>query len=144
MRCRDLSPLGVARRASKATGDQSNNGYSDAAAGNGKADPVQPHLDAAKRAGEHQIVEVAEMTDPEHPPGELAEAATERKVIMLQNRGAQSVGIHVLGYQNAGQRARVQARFQAQNLEPPGADRAPGRLGVTIVAREHLLEPLLL
>ena len=102
---------------------------------------MQSHLDAGKRAGEHQVVEIPEVTDPEHAAGELAEPVAERQVVVLQNGRAQRVGIEALRHQNRGQRARVLARVEAQELEAPGVDRPTGRLGVTIVAREHLLQP---
>src|SRR4030042_1695902 len=38
----------------------------------------QSHLDAAQRAGQRQIVQVAQMPDPEHAALDLAEAGAER------------------------------------------------------------------
>ncbi len=44
----------------------------DAAAPMRHAGDAQPHLDAAQRAGEHEVVEIAEMADAEDLVGEPA------------------------------------------------------------------------
>src|SRR5258708_19903225 len=95
---------------------------------------TQPHLDAAQRAGEHEVVEIAEMADAEDLVGEPAEAGAERHVETLEDGPAQPVGAVPLRHEDGGQRARILARLATQDLQPPGPDRAPRRLGVTIMA----------
>src|SRR5260370_12332562 len=41
------------------------------------AGQFEPHLDAGEGSGERQVVEVAEVADPEHAPGELAQAGAQ-------------------------------------------------------------------
>ena len=109
-----------------------------------EANPVEPHLDAGQGAGEHQIVEIAQVADPEHPPGELAETVAERQVVTLEDGRAQRVGIEALRAPAPRSASSSTRAIQAQQLEAPGAHRPARRLGVARMAREHLLEPLLL
>ena len=44
----------------------------------------KPHFDTAQRSGKHQVVEVAEMADPEDPAGEARQAVAERHVEMFR------------------------------------------------------------
>jgi hypothetical protein len=45
----------------------------------------EAHLDAAERAGEHQIVERAEMSDAKHLAGKLAEAGAKGHVEIVED-----------------------------------------------------------
>ena len=92
----------------------------------GHAREPQAHLDAAQRPGQHQVVEVAEVADPEHPALQLAEAGAERHVEALEDHAPHVVGVVALGHEHRGQRGRVLARVRAEHLEPPRLDRARG------------------
>ena len=101
------------------------------------------HLDARERAREHQVVEVAKVPDPEHLALEPPEPRAEREVERGEDPRAQRVGVVARGHQHRRERAAVLGGCKAQHLEAPRADRAPRRLAVTRVAREHTLEALL-
>src|SRR5581483_10620995 len=53
---------------------------------------LQAHLDAGERAGEREIVEVAEVADAEHLAGEPSEPRAERHVVGVEDDLAQPVG----------------------------------------------------
>ena len=94
-----------------------------------RADPVadvvardpQPHLHAGQRAGEHQVVEVAEMADPEHLVLELAEPRAERHVEALEDHAPDLVGAVE---HDRGQRAGELALVGREHLQPPAATAA--------------------
>src|SRR3954464_8579034 len=65
----------------------------DAASVEGHTRGGQPQLDAAERAGEHQIVEVSQVTHAEHSAFELAQAGAERHVEALERHLAKRAGI---------------------------------------------------
>src|SRR6185503_1883365 len=44
----------------------------------------------------------------------------------------------IVGHDDRGQRAAVLGRIAAQDFQPPAAHRAAGRLGMAVVAREHV------
>ena len=106
------------------------------------AGAVQPHLDPAQRAAQHQVVEMAEMADAEDLALQPAEAGAERHVEAVEDDLAQPVGIVPVGHHDRGQRIRILARIGAQHLEAPAGDRAPRRLGVPgVAARRPLAAP---
>ena len=53
----------------------------------------EPHLDAAQRAHQHQLVEVAEVTDAERASLQPAEAGAERQVEALEDDRPERVGV---------------------------------------------------
>src|SRR5262245_58147361 len=53
----------------------------------------QAHLDAAQRPAQHEIVEPAQVADPEHAARELAQARAERQVEAREDIAAQCVGV---------------------------------------------------
>src|SRR5436309_1426271 len=67
----------------------------------------EAHLDAGEGAGEHQIVEVAEVSDPEYFPGELPQTGAERHVVGFENDLAQRVGVVAGGHHHRGERVRI-------------------------------------
>ena len=93
----------------------------DAAAGERHAGRREPHLDAAERAGEHEVVEVAEMADAEDLAFQLAEPRAERHVEPFEHDLAKRVGIVTVRHHDRGQRAAVFPRARQQQLEPPRA-----------------------
>jgi hypothetical protein len=103
---------------------------------------VQAHLHAGQRAGQCQVVEVAEVADAEDLPGELGESCAERHVEALEDDAAQGVGVVALGNEDGGERAGVLALVQAEQLEAPLADRGTGGGGVPLVPREDLGQAL--
>ena len=62
----------------------------------------QAHLDAAERAGQHEVVEIAQVADAEDLVLHLAETGAEREVEALQDDGAQGIGAVPLGHQHGG------------------------------------------
>src|SRR4030095_3092239 len=59
----------------------------------------KPHLDAAQRSAQHEIVEPAQVTDREHAPCELAETRPERQIEAREDLAPQRVGIMPVGHQ---------------------------------------------
>ena len=104
---------------------------------------AKPHFDAAQRAGQHQVVEVAKMANPEDPAGKTRQAVAERHVEMLENGGAEGIGIMAFRHHDSGQRTGIVARFLAQHLEAPGLNGAPGGLGMPVVTCEYTVETFL-
>src|SRR5712691_3527966 len=97
----------------------------------------EAHLDAGEGAGEHQIVEVAEVSDSKYLPREFPQAGAERHVVGFENDLAQRVGVVAGGHHHRGERVRVFLGHRAQDLQAPGAHRAPR------VAGEDVLQALL-
>ena len=64
-----------------------------AAVGMRNARQRQAHLHARERSSQHQVVEVAQMSDAKRLAGQLAESAAERHVEILQHHFAKLVGI---------------------------------------------------
>ena len=81
---------------------------------------AEGHLDAAQRAHQHQVVEVAEMADAEDLAGDLGQALAERHVEVLQRHLAEGVGVVALGHDDRGERAGIGLGIAAQDLEAPG------------------------
>src|SRR5712691_9174529 len=77
----------------------------------------QAHLDAGEGAGEHQIVEVAEVSDPEDFSCELAQTGAERHVVGFENDLAQRVGVVAGGHHHRGERVRILLGHRAQDLQ---------------------------
>src|SRR5256885_2825503 len=96
------------------------------------------HLDAGEGAGEHQVVEVAEVPDPENLSRELAQAGPERHIVGIEDDLAQRVGVVAGGHHHGGERVRVFLGHRAQDLEAPGAHRAPRALRVARVSRQYV------
>src|SRR6266699_788465 len=104
----------------------------------------EAHLDAGEGAGEHQIVEVAEVADPEYFPGELPQSGAERHVVGFEDDLAQRVGVVAGGHHHRGEGVRVFLGHRAEDLQAPGAHRAPRALRVARVAGEDVLQAFLL
>ena len=104
------------------------------------AGELQAHLHAAQRAREHQVVEVAEMADPEHLVLQLAEPRAERHVEALEDDAAQLVRAVE---HDRGQRAGELALVERQHLEAPAVHGGAGRRGVAGVAGEDVLQAFL-
>src|SRR5258706_13412846 len=85
----------------------------------------EAHLDAGEGAREHQIVEVAEVPDPEYFPRELTQAGTERHVVGFEDDLAQRVGVVAGGPRHRGERVRGFLGRRAQDLQAPGTYHAP-------------------
>src|SRR2546421_9263279 len=72
----------------------------DAAAAMRDPGAVQPHLDPAQGAAQHQIVEMAEMADTEDLALHFAEPGAERHVEAVENDLAHPVGVIPIRHQN--------------------------------------------
>ena len=103
----------------------------------------QPHLHAAERARQSELVQVSQVPNAEDAPVELAEAGPQGHVEALEDDLAESVGVVPVGEQDRGQRVRVLARVDAVALEAPGGDGRAGGLGEAPVPRENTVEPFL-
>src|SRR6185437_564772 len=90
---------------------------------------AEAELDAGDAADHHQLVHPAEMADAEYLAGDLAEAGAERHVVILEDDGAQLIGIDAFRHHDRGQRIGVSFRILAEDIEAPMAHRAPRRFG---------------
>src|SRR5882672_10204489 len=104
---------------------------------------LKAHLDAGERAGEREVVEIAEVPDAKYLSCQAPEAGAERHVVGLEDDLAQPVGVVARGHHHRGERARILLGHRAQDLEAPGAHRAARRLRVARVAREYVLQTFL-
>src|SRR5258708_30309039 len=84
----------------------------------------KPHFNPGERAGERQIVEVAEVPDPENLPGEFSQARAQPHLVGFDNDLAQRVGVVAGGHHYRGERARIKLGQSAQDFQPPGTHRA--------------------
>ena len=115
-----------------------------AALRNGTPARPQRHLDPAQRAHEHQLVEVAEVTDPEGAPLQPAQAGSERQVRTdrarsLRNSSASDpsgiITVVTTALRSSSRRHRISS--------PHAADRRARGRRQALVAREHLVESFL-
>src|SRR5882672_11382906 len=81
------------------------------------AGELESHLDAGERAGEREVVEIAEMPDAKYLAGEASEAGAERHVVGLENDLAQPVGVVPRGHHHGRERARLLLGHVAQDLQ---------------------------
>src|SRR6185312_15610355 len=94
------------------------------------APQAKAHFNAAQRAGEHEIVERAEMADSKHLAGELAKSGSERHVEVPEDHVPKAIGIVPLRHHDRGQRTGVLERFLTDDFQPPSLYRRTSRLGV--------------
>src|SRR5437773_9022876 len=85
----------------------------------------EAHLDAAERTGQHEVVEVAEVSDAEDAALDLAEAHPERHVEALENGLANAIGIVRLWDDDRGHHVAELAGVRGEDLEIPGFHGAP-------------------
>src|SRR2546423_1753522 len=85
----------------------------DAAARERHARGRQAHLDAAQRAGQHQLVEVAEVADAKHLPFEPSKPGAERHVEAVEHDAAKRVRVVTGGHHHGGQRVAALAGYRA-------------------------------
>src|SRR4051812_7828810 len=89
----------------------------DAAAGLDRhAHVAQRQLDAAERAQDHQLVEIAEMTDAEHLAVEARQTHAEREAIAAIGMADEVVGIEALGELDRADRVRLPALLLGAEL----------------------------
>ena len=103
----------------------------------------QPHFDAAQRSGQHQIVEITKMADPEHLAGQPRQPVAKRHVEIRQHCRPEGISIMTVRQQYRRQRAGIVARFLAQHLQPPCLDGAAGGFGMPVMARKDVVEAFL-
>ena len=101
----------------------------------------QTHLDTAQCAGQHQIVEVAEVPDTEGAAFELAEAHAERHVEALEDGLAKPVGVVRLWDDDRRHRIAVLLRVGGLDFEVPGAHRPACRFAKACMTRKHPRQP---
>src|SRR6185437_5377777 len=89
---------------------------------------LEAHLDPAQRAGQGQVVEVAQVPDAEHATREPAEAGAEGHIELAEDDLADLVGVVPRRQDDGGQGRGVLARVGALHLQTPAADRAAGGL----------------
>ena len=79
---------------------------------------IETHLDARQRAHQHQIVEVADMADPEHLALDLVQAGAKRHVEVFEHHFTEIVGVMAFRHDDAGQRGRMRTLFLALRFQP--------------------------
>jgi hypothetical protein len=87
----------------------------------------QPHLDAAERACERQIVEIPEVADAEDLPLQLPEPGAERHVEPIEHDRAEGVRVAPLWHDHRRQDAAVPAGFWATCRGPTPSPRRASR-----------------
>src|SRR5205085_10946636 len=88
------------------------------------------------------------MADAEHMALEAVEPAAERHVELVEAQLTYLVGVVALGHLHGGDRIGLRPRVDRKDLRsvvlPPDTHRAPRRLGEAVMAREDVVERLLL
>src|SRR5205814_8731066 len=105
---------------------------------------LEPHLDAAERAGERQVVQIAEVPDSEDLPLQLAEPRAERHVEALEHDLTERIRVAPLGHHHGGEHAAVFIRIHRNDVEAPRLDGGARRAAEALVARDDVVEPLVL
>src|SRR6267142_3148975 len=104
---------------------------------------LETHLDAGERAGEREVVEIAEMPDAKYFSGQTPEPGAERHVVGLEDDLAQPVGVVPCGHHRRGERVRIFLGHGAQDLQAPGSHCTARRLGMARVARKDVGQPFI-
>ena len=104
---------------------------------------MQAHLHTAQGSRQREVVEVPEVTDPEHSPGELAQPGAQRHVVTAQGDLTYGVRVVRVRHEDCGQRAGVLALVRAEHLQAPPPDGCAGGLGVPLVPCEDVRQSLL-
>src|SRR5215470_17293849 len=84
----------------------------------------KPHLHTAKRTGEHQIVEIAEVSNTKHLVRHFPEAAAERHIEAIEHNATKLVCRVPSGHQDRSHGAALLLWIAAANFEPPSPHRA--------------------
>src|ERR1700753_4352620 len=74
---------------------------------------IEAHFDTRKGSHQHQVVEMADMADPERLALELAQTGPERHVEIVEHHLAIGVGVVAIWHHDSGQRRRIPVRIQA-------------------------------
>jgi len=82
----------------------------------GNARKLQAHLNSTESPRQHQIVEAAEVPDSKYLSREFGKAGSERHIEIVENYGAQLVGVVPFGQVDGGDYARIFARLFANDL----------------------------
>ena len=69
----------------------------------GNLGKYKAHLDPAERAGEHLVVEVSKVSDPEYLAGEPAKSVAQRHITMFQDGLPKGVCIMTVRHQYGSQ-----------------------------------------
>ena len=69
----------------------------------GNLGKCKAHLDPAERAGEHLVVEVSKVSDPEYLAGESTKSVSQRHIAMFKDSLAKGVCIMTVRHQYGGQ-----------------------------------------
>ena len=69
----------------------------------GNLGKCKAHLDPAERAGEHLVVEVSKVSDPEYLAGEPTKSVSQRHIAMFKDSLAKGVRIMTIRHQYGGQ-----------------------------------------
>ena len=69
----------------------------------GNLGKCKAHLDPAERAGEHLVVEVSKVSDPEYLAGEPTKSVAQRHIAMLQYSLAKGICIMTVRHQYGSQ-----------------------------------------
>src|SRR2546428_11046217 len=98
---------------------------------------IESHLDTAKGARQHEVVEIPKMADPKYFVLQAAKAGAKRHVEVIQNRFSKGVGRMTGGRIESGYRMTVFLRINGDCLQTPCFSRAPRRLTMPAAARQH-------
>src|SRR5579875_851190 len=104
---------------------------------------VEGQLDAGQGGKDLELVEGAQMADPEDALTQPAQPRAEGEVEPGLGEAEHVVGIAPWREDHGGQRVGALGGTLTEDLEPPGLHRTSDRPGQSRVPREHRLQPLL-
>src|SRR5688572_5301199 len=98
------------------------------------AGELEAYFDPRQRAEQHQIIEIAQVTDTKHLVCDLSKAASERHVEVLEYYLAQCHLAVPRRHLHGRERARVLGRVGTLNFESPRLHGSARRVRMAIVA----------
>src|SRR6266851_9274931 len=105
---------------------------------------LKPHLHAGEGAAQHQVIEIAEMSDSEEFALGFSEPLAEGHIEAVENHGSELCLIMSGRHQDRGQGTGVLAGIYRVELQAPGSDGDSRGLGVPRVPGKDVVQPLFL
>src|SRR3990170_2786237 len=108
------------------------------------ADVAHGHLGAGDGAKQHQLVQIAQMTDAEQLARHLRQPGAEREIVAAIGAIDHVGAVEAVRHHDRAHGIGMPFRLFGAELEAPGLDCGARAGGQMAVAREHVVEPLLL